>query len=52
MHQINPAAQALRTAIEQAARSLGFDAIGVTDVALSEDERHLEAWLARGWHGR
>jgi epoxyqueuosine reductase len=52
MHQINPAAQALRTAIEQAARSLGFDAIGVTDVALSEDERHLEAWLARGWHGQ
>src|SRR5579863_5644846 len=41
-----------RTAIETAARALGFDAIGIADVELSEDERHLEHWLARGWHGQ
>jgi len=51
MHQTTPAAQTLRSAIEQAARSLGFDAIGVADIELTEDERHLEHWLARGWHG-
>ena len=52
MHQITPAAQALRTAIEDAARSFGFDAIGIADVELADDERHLEDWLARGWHGQ
>jgi epoxyqueuosine reductase len=51
MHQMTPSAPALRSAIEQAARAQGFDAIGVTDVHLTEDERHLEHWLARGWHG-
>jgi epoxyqueuosine reductase len=44
--------QPQRTAIEQAAHRLGFDAVGIADVELSEDERHLERWLARGWHGR
>jgi epoxyqueuosine reductase len=43
---------ALRSAIAAAARELGFDAIGVADAQLSADERHLEAWLARGWHGQ
>jgi len=51
MDQLTPAAPTLRSAIEQAARSLGFDAIGIADVELTEDERHLEHWLARGWHG-
>lgn len=41
----------LRESIAQAARELHFDAIGVTGIELSEDERHLERWLARGWHG-
>jgi epoxyqueuosine reductase len=41
----------MRTAIALAARQLGLDAIGVSDVNLSEDERHLEEWLACGWHG-
>ncbi|HEY3808464.1 MAG TPA: tRNA epoxyqueuosine(34) reductase QueG [Steroidobacteraceae bacterium] len=49
MQQTSPTA--LRTAIEQAARRLGFDAIGIADVQLGEDERHLERWLKRGWHG-
>jgi len=43
--------QLLRTAIEEAAHRLGFDAIGIADIELGEDERHLERWLARGWHG-
>jgi epoxyqueuosine reductase len=51
MYQQNPAAPALRTAIEAAARSLGFDAIGIADIELAEDERHLENWLSQGWHG-
>jgi epoxyqueuosine reductase len=40
-----------RTQIEAAARALGFDAIGVADIELTEDERHLEKWLGLGWHG-
>jgi epoxyqueuosine reductase len=51
MYLQTPAAPALRTAIEAAARSLGFDAIGIADIELAEDERHLENWLAQGWHG-
>jgi len=51
MYQQTPAAPALRTAIEAAARALGFDAIGIADIDLAEDERHLEKWLGLGWHG-
>ena len=51
MYQQTPAAPALRTAIEAAARALGFDAIGIAGVELAEDERHLEKWLSQGWHG-
>jgi len=46
-----PTARALREAIARAARELGLDAIGVSEVNLNEDERHLERWLERGWHG-
>src|SRR6202171_1272361 len=46
-----PTAPALREAIAHAARQLGLDAIGVSEVTLTEDERHLERWLERGWHG-
>jgi epoxyqueuosine reductase len=41
----------MRAAILRSARALGLDAIGVSDVTLTGDERHLEEWLARGWHG-
>jgi epoxyqueuosine reductase len=41
----------MRTAIAGAARQLGLDAIGISDVTLTEDEHHLQEWLARGWHG-
>jgi len=51
MQQLTPAAP-LRSAIDAAAQRLGFDAIGIADIELPEDERHLEEWLARGWHGR
>ena len=46
-----PSAQALREAISRAARELGLDAIGVSEITLAEDERHLQRWLERGWHG-
>jgi epoxyqueuosine reductase len=47
----NAAPRALRTAIDTAARALGFDAIGVTGLDLGPDERHLETWLELGRHG-
>jgi epoxyqueuosine reductase len=51
MHPTSPDANP-RSAIQAAARALGFDAVGIADVELSDDERHLEHWLARGWHGQ
>ncbi|MGA8708614.1 MAG: tRNA epoxyqueuosine(34) reductase QueG [Steroidobacteraceae bacterium] len=50
--QHSETAAALRFAIAQAARQLGFDDIGIADIDLAEDERHLQRWLARGWHGQ
>jgi epoxyqueuosine reductase len=47
-----PTAPALRAAIAHAARQLGLDAIGVSEIQLDEDERHLQRWLERGWHGQ
>jgi len=41
----------LRASITRAAQTLGLDAIGVSNIELDEDERHLERWLERGWHG-
>jgi epoxyqueuosine reductase len=41
----------VRSAILGAAQALGLDAIGISDVTLTEDEHYLEEWLARGWHG-
>ena len=46
-----PPARELRAAIARAARELGLDAIGVSEITLDEDERHLQRWLERGWHG-
>jgi epoxyqueuosine reductase len=42
---------AVRGALEQQARELGFGALGVAGVELAEDERHLVRWLADGFHG-
>ena len=32
-------------------RELGFQQLGISDVHLAEDERHLDDWLAAGQHG-
>jgi epoxyqueuosine reductase len=42
---------ALARDIKQWARELGFADAGISGVALGEDERHLERWLADGHHG-
>jgi epoxyqueuosine reductase len=46
-----PDPAAIRLLLTEHARTLGFDGIGVTRVTLDEDERHLNAWIASGWHG-
>ena len=33
------------------AHALGFQQVGVAGIELGEDERHLDAWLAAGFHG-
>ncbi len=38
-------------AIEDWARALGFQQIGITHVDLSAHEPHVREWLARGFHG-
>jgi epoxyqueuosine reductase len=42
---------ALRGRLQSQARQLGFDAIGVAELDLAEDERHLLRWLENGFHG-
>jgi epoxyqueuosine reductase len=42
---------AIRARLALRARELGFAGIGVTGIELATDERHLEDWLAAGWHG-
>ena len=37
--------------IRQWAADLGFQAVGISDVDLAEDEAYLEKWLAAGYHG-
>ncbi len=41
----------LRLLLSEWAQNLGFDALGVADVDLAEDEQRLERWLAAGRHG-
>ncbi len=47
----SPDFSALRERIEARARELGFAAIGVSGIALPEDEQRLDQWLAAGRHG-
>jgi len=42
---------AVKKDLQILARHLGFDALGVAAVELGSDERHLEDWLAAGFHG-
>jgi epoxyqueuosine reductase len=42
---------ALKKELQILARRLGFDALGVAHIELGSDERHLQDWLAAGFHG-
>src|SRR5690348_12141172 len=41
----------LKRDLASLAAARGFDALGVSDVALGPDAEHLERWLAQGRHG-
>jgi epoxyqueuosine reductase len=41
----------VKTALAEAARALGFDALGVASIELEDDEQRLIAWLDAGFHG-
>src|SRR2546426_10218079 len=41
----------VKRALADAARAIGFDAMGVASIELGEDERRLIAWLDAGFHG-
>lgn len=43
--------QSIRQDLPELARKHGFDAVGVADIALDEDEQHLLRWLEAGYHG-
>lgn len=42
---------AVKNDIISRARALGFDAVGIANVELPEDEQHLIRWLDAGFHG-
>ena len=42
---------ALKDAILERARELGFEKVGFAPARLAEHDRHLEEWLSRGFHG-
>jgi len=42
---------ALEQRIKQWGGELGFDAVAIAGIDLSEDEARLMEWLDRGWHG-
>jgi len=50
-HSEQPDPAAIRALLAERARTLGFADIGITGVSLDDDERHLDAWIAAGWHG-
>lgn len=43
--------QKLLQRIQRWARSMGFQALGVSDIDLHQAEQHLQDWLAKGFHG-
>jgi epoxyqueuosine reductase len=43
--------EALAAQVKSWGRELGFQKVGITGIALPEDERRLLAWLAAGRHG-
>jgi epoxyqueuosine reductase len=46
-----PALAAIRLQLQTLAQQLGFDALGVAELDLAADERHLLRWLDEGCHG-
>ena len=42
---------ALKQELQEEARKRGFGALGVADVQIPADERHLISWLDAGYHG-
>jgi len=48
---MNPDLARLKQELTALAAARGFDALGVSDVALGVDAAHLERWLAQGRHG-
>jgi epoxyqueuosine reductase len=43
--------QQTKNELHKLARAQGFDALGVAHIDLASDERHLQDWLAAGFHG-
>ncbi|MEJ8567626.1 tRNA epoxyqueuosine(34) reductase QueG [Elongatibacter sediminis] len=41
----------IKADIQRWSTELGFQQIGVADIELGDHEKHLHAWLARGFHG-
>ena len=46
-----PDLHALKNTLSELAAARGFEALGVSDLALEADAAHLENWLAAGKHG-
>ena len=46
-----PALAAIRGQFATLARQLGFDALGVAELDLTQDEQYLLRWLEHGYHG-
>lgn len=50
-HPTQTALHDLPEQIRQWSRELGFQQTGITDIDLSEHEKHLDNWLAKNFHG-
>ncbi len=42
---------AIKTLIHQWSKELGFDGFGVAGIEIQKDEKHLQSWLDRKFHG-
>jgi epoxyqueuosine reductase len=49
--EISPQPAELKSELQTLARARGFDALGVSDVALGADVTHFARWLGAGLHG-
>ncbi|MBJ6978187.1 tRNA epoxyqueuosine(34) reductase QueG [Luteimonas sp. MC1895] len=51
LRTVTPDPAALAARIRELVREAGFQRCGITGIDLGDDEGHLRAWLARGFHG-